>query len=156
MRPMNPLDDGQDVLKTIEAAIITVSRDHSEMTNYNALRAYEAAISHYNALARGHQPKPVAFSGLDDTTFQAVYKACEERLGKPVSEDPSTPLLNAEDLVACLPDCVNPSSSGPKKGDAVAILILWPALFDRYDRFRGFDLRCPFVSDALSIKSAFK
>ena len=56
----------------------------------------------YNALARGHQPKPVAFNGLDDTTFQAVYKACEERLGKPVSEDPATPLLNAEDLVACL------------------------------------------------------
>jgi len=102
MRPMNPITDAEDVLKTIEAAVIAVSRGHSEMSNYTALRAYEGAIAHYNALARGHQPKPVALSGLDGTTFEAVYNACEERLGKPVSDDPSAPVLNAEDLVACL------------------------------------------------------
>src|SRR5262245_31169239 len=99
---MNPTEDAEDVLKTIETEVIRIANRHSEMTNYTVFSAYEAAIAHYRALDRGQQPKPANLTGLDAQVYEAVHRACEGRLGRPIAEDPNAPLLSLEDLLACL------------------------------------------------------
>ncbi len=99
---MNVIVDAEAVLKTIESSLIAVARSHQEMTNYTAVRAYEAAIAHYHSIARQQQPKPAKLTGLDAAAYEAVHQACESRLGKPISEEAGAALLTPEDLVSCL------------------------------------------------------
>src|SRR5882672_7919422 len=76
---MNVIKNAEDVLKAIETALIAVSQGHPDMTNYTAMRVYEAAIAHYHDLARQQQPKPVNLNGLDAIAYKAVQEACESR-----------------------------------------------------------------------------
>jgi hypothetical protein len=99
---MNVITDAEDVLKTIETVVVHVSRDQPAMTNYTAMRAYEAAITHYHAIARQQQPKPASLTGPDLLVYEAVRTACEARLGRPMSAESNAPALSHEDLVACL------------------------------------------------------
>jgi len=99
---MKVTTDAEDVLKTIETSLIAVSRAHPEITNYTAMRAYEAAIAYYHDIARQQQPKPANLTGLDASAYQAICAACESRLGKPIAPEPGFPLLTAEDMVSCL------------------------------------------------------
>ncbi|HWH70932.1 MAG TPA: hypothetical protein VNT26_16200 [Candidatus Sulfotelmatobacter sp.] len=103
---MNPVKDYQDVLQNIEFVVIQVWREHPEMTNYSVMRAYDAAIAYYHALARKQTPKPVNLTGLDVTVFALVKEVCDWRLGR--GSEPGRDLpegfepLPLEDLVACL------------------------------------------------------
>jgi hypothetical protein len=99
---MKVTTDAEDVLKEIETAVVRVSRGKADMTNYAALRAYEAAINHYHAIARQQQPKPASLGRPDALVHDAVRTACEARLGRPISADANAPVLSHEDLVACL------------------------------------------------------
>jgi hypothetical protein len=99
---MNVTTDAEGVLKTIETAVVNVTRDKPTMTNYAALRAYEAAIKHYHAIARQQQSKPANLTGTDALLYEAVRTACEARLGRPISAESNAPALSHEDLVACL------------------------------------------------------
>jgi len=100
---MSMIEEHEDVLQNIEAAVIQVWRQHPDMTNYTAARAYEAAIAHYHAIEREQTPKPVTLTGLDLTVFEGVKGICELRLGKKrLADEPEFPALRIEDLVACL------------------------------------------------------
>ena len=99
---MNVIQDAEEVLKAIETAVVLLLTDKPDVTNYTVLRAYEAAIAHYHAIARQQQPKPPNLSGLDAVAYEAVHSACEFRIGKPVSSEQNAPLLSVEDLVSCL------------------------------------------------------
>ncbi len=100
---MIPSEDRLDVLQNIEFAVVQVWHSHPEMTNYAAMRAYEAAITYYGAMAREHTPKPVNLTGLDATLFEEIRKMCEWRLGRTTaSGKPELPPLPPEELVACL------------------------------------------------------
>ena len=99
---MDPIQDAEDVLKAIETAVIRLADQNADMNNYTVMRAYDAAIEHYRDLARQHTPKEVRLSGLDGLVYKVVYEACEQRLGKSVSDHERGPLLTLEDLVACL------------------------------------------------------
>ena len=100
---MIPSEDGLDVLQNIEFAVVQVWHSHPEMTNYAAMRAYEAAITYYGSIAREHTPKPVNLTGLDATLFEEIRKMCEWRLGRATaSGKPELPPLPPEELVACL------------------------------------------------------
>jgi len=100
---MNPVKDYMDVLQDIEAAVVALWRAHPTMTNYTAMRAYDAAIAHYAALARQHTPKPDNLSGLDAALFQAVKGVADWRLGLVKHADrPEVSPLPLEDMVACL------------------------------------------------------
>jgi hypothetical protein len=79
-----------------------VAAGYPEMTNYTAMRAYDAAIAYYKDIARGQQPKEPKISGLDALAYKAVYDACESRLGKPIANSPGSEPLTAENLVSCL------------------------------------------------------
>ena len=101
-------EENLDVLQNLEFAIVEVWRANPEMTDYTALRAYEAARQFYRAERRGHPTKPSALSGLDATAFEALKQMCEFRLGRnpgpPPAEEKDVPVtpLPVEKLVACL------------------------------------------------------
>ena len=100
---MIPGEDRLDVLQNIEFAVVQLWHSHPEMTNYTAMRAYEAAIAHYGAIAREHTPKPMNLTGLDATLFEEIKRMCEWRLGRATAPGKAEcPPLPADELVACL------------------------------------------------------
>ncbi len=82
---MKITDDKIDILQNLEFSIAQIWRAHPEITDYTALRAYEAAFQNYRAESRGHTPKPHGLSGLDAAAFEAVKEMCEFRLGHRLS-----------------------------------------------------------------------
>src|SRR5258706_1190580 len=70
-------DDKLDVLQNLEFSVAQTWRAHQEMSDYAALRAYEAAFQMYRAELRSHPPKPSGLSGLDETTFKNFKAMCE-------------------------------------------------------------------------------
>src|SRR5262249_38091009 len=102
---MNPEPKNLDVLQNLEFAVVNVWRQHPEMNDYAAGRAYEAAFEHYRAEARGHQPKGCALTGLDREAFDAVKSMCEMRLGRTherASDGGALPAIPVPELVDCL------------------------------------------------------
>jgi len=106
---MEPDDKFMDVLQNLELAVIRVWRAHPELSDYAVMRAYDAAIAHYQATARGTVPKPDNLTDLDAEVFGAVQGVCEWRLGHRAFEgdDDAATVAAVEpiavaDLVACL------------------------------------------------------
>ena len=79
---MKITDDKLDILQNLESSVVGIWRAHPEMSDYTALRAYEAAFQTYRAELRGHAPKPSGLSGLDAAAFEAVKAMCEFRLAR--------------------------------------------------------------------------
>ena len=98
-------DENLDVLQNLEFSVAQVWRAHPEMTDYAALRAYEAAFKFYRDQSRGHVTKPPTLTGLDAEVFEAVNAMCEVRLGRRAGPDEALagiePIL-LEKLVSCL------------------------------------------------------
>jgi hypothetical protein len=93
------------VLQNLEFSVAQVWRAHPEMTDYAALRAYEAAFKVYREQARGHVAKPPTLTGLDATTFEAVTAMCEFRLGRragPTEDMPVVAPVSLEKMVGYL------------------------------------------------------
>ena len=105
---MKPGEEHLDVLQNLEFAIVEVWRANPEMTDYTALRAYEAARRFYRAEQRGTLPKAPLLSGLEATAFEALKQMCEFRLGRdpgpPPGEGRDVPVtpIPVEKLAACL------------------------------------------------------
>lgn len=98
-------EEYQDVLQNLEFSVIALFRENPEMTDYVALRAYEAAYERYRAEQRGHTPKPHGLTGLDAKACEAVCAICEFQLGRdpgPGRSGPAIKPLSAEEIVACL------------------------------------------------------
>ncbi len=100
-------DEDLPALHELESAVLVFWRRQPELTNYVALRAYEAAYQHYRDRARGHEPKPVALSGSDLELFHTIQPVCEKLLstgaaGMKGLSTGNTPPLSVEKLVAYL------------------------------------------------------
>ncbi len=98
-------EENLDVLQNLEFSVIQVWRENPEMTDYAALRAYEAAFHWYRAEARGHTPKPTELTGLDAAAFTAVKRICEFRLGRadlPEAVGKKILPIKVESMVDCL------------------------------------------------------
>ena len=98
-------DDKLDILQNLEFSIVEIWRAHPEMSDYTALRAYEAAFQTYRAELRGHTPKPPGLSGLDAAAFEAVNAMCEFRLARkpcPITGPENVPPISLQLLVDCL------------------------------------------------------
>jgi len=80
-------DENLDVLQNLEFRVAEVWRAHPEMTDYAALRAYQAAFKFYRDQARGHTAKPPTLTGLDAQVLEAVTEMCEIRLGRRAGPD---------------------------------------------------------------------
>jgi sugar phosphate isomerase/epimerase len=102
---MKRTDDKLDILQNLEFSVVEIWRAHPEMSDYTALRAYEAAFQTYRAELRGHAPKPPGLSGLDAEAFEAVKAMCEFRLARkpcPVPGPENVPPIALPLLVDCL------------------------------------------------------
>ena len=102
-------DDKLSVLQNLEFSIVEIWRAHPEISDYTALRAYEAAFQTYRSELLGHTPKPPSLSGLDVAAFEAVKAMCEFRLARrpcPVPGPGSVPPISLQLLVDCLRELV--------------------------------------------------
>ncbi len=101
-------EENLDVLQNLEFAIVEVWRAHPELTDYSALRAYEAARQHYRAEMRGKPAPPSGLTGLDAVAFEELKKMCEFRLGRRTGPPPASgqdvpvTAIPLEHLLACL------------------------------------------------------
>jgi hypothetical protein len=98
-------DDKLDILQNLEFSVVEVWRAHPEMSDYNALRAYETAFQAYRAELRGHAPKAADLNGLDGEALMALRAMCEFRLGRgpaSVAGPESIPPIALQLLVDCL------------------------------------------------------
>jgi hypothetical protein len=73
-------DEDLPALQELESAVLGFWRRQPELTNYAAMRAYEAAHQLYRDRARGHEPKPVALTGPDLELFHTIQPVCEKLL----------------------------------------------------------------------------
>ena len=98
-------NDKLDVLQNLEFSIVEIWRASPEMTDYSALRAYEAVFQTYRAELRGHAPKAADLNGLDGEALMALRAMCEFRLGRgpaSVAGPESIPPIPLQLLVDCL------------------------------------------------------
>ncbi len=100
---MKLTEEHADVLQNIEFAVVQTWKQHPDMTNYNVMRAYDAAIDHYRIQARGQTPKPVHLGGVEATLWERIREICELRLGNAAKpEQPAPEPISLDVMVACL------------------------------------------------------
>ena len=112
-------DDKLDILQNLEFSVVEVWREHPEMTDYAALRGYEAALQLYRAEQRGHTPKTPDLKGLDAAAFEALKAMCEFRLGRgpcPAPGPESIPPIPLETLLDCLRELSKSVERHTKRG----------------------------------------
>jgi hypothetical protein len=72
-----------DVLHNIEAAIVSTYRgNQQEMTDWDASRALEALVAHYQAERKGHEARDVFLKPIPQEVFDKVFTVCEFTLGR--------------------------------------------------------------------------
>ena len=84
-------DEDLCALRELEAVMVELWREHTDMTDYVARRAYESAFQIYRALNRGHQPKPASAQGTDADALKHIRVVCERLLADgpvPVKNNP--------------------------------------------------------------------
>ena len=97
-----------DVLQNIEAAVVSVYRDHPELLDYEVEKALNALATAYQAEQHGRARQPAALASPAQQVYGAVHAICEWRLGRETlpSADGSPDLrsepLPLEVVIACL------------------------------------------------------
>lgn len=99
----------QDVLQNIEAAIVSVYREHSELLDYEVASALNALIVGYQAEQKHRVSRPTALSPLAQQVFARMQVVCEWELGREAliaeessAEIPQPSTLSLEEMIACL------------------------------------------------------
>jgi hypothetical protein len=116
---MHWADDKLNILENLEFSVAEVWRGNPKMSDYNALRAYEAAFQFYRAESRGHVPKTPTLSGLDEETFAALKTVCEYELGRaerPAKAPKSVPPISLDLLAECLRELAKSTERHTKEG----------------------------------------
>ncbi len=98
-----------DVLQNIEAAIVSVYREHAELMDADVKKALNALLLAYQAEQKNQSSPPPAFKPSAQQVYQAVRQMCEWRLGRGAlkDEETRTPLrapepLRLDEVLACL------------------------------------------------------
>jgi hypothetical protein len=93
----------QDVLQNIEFAIVSIYREHLEMTDYVVMRSLEAIINHYSAERTGKTPRNFSLDEREKEIFRQVQSVCEWRMGRPSSFGmPETKPISLDEIIQCL------------------------------------------------------
>ena len=100
-------DEHPDVLQNIELMVATCYRENHEMTDYSAMRLYEALIKRYIAEAAGRTPSTPALPPLEAQLFESTCMMCEWRLGRGPLGDKMGPMepseqIDLETMIRCL------------------------------------------------------
>ncbi|MEN6509330.1 MAG: hypothetical protein ABFD63_11220 [Smithella sp.] len=100
---MDLFEKYQDVLQNIEFAIVSIYREHLEMTDYAAMRALEVIINHYSAEKTGKTPRNFSLDETEKEIFRQVQSVCEWRLGRPSSfRVPGITPISLDEIIQCL------------------------------------------------------
>jgi len=94
-----------DVLQNIECALLSLVKDHPELSDHDMLRTTEQALTHYKSQQRGNPA--IAQSKLTDIhqdIFERVLSICEWRLGRlpPPNKETVCSPITIEELLLCL------------------------------------------------------
>ncbi|HEX6750754.1 MAG TPA: hypothetical protein VF092_25935 [Longimicrobium sp.] len=94
----------EDVLQNIEAAIVSVHRRNPALLDYDVDGALEALVGDYSAELRGRTPPERQLTDLRGDVYHAIRAICEWRLGRDAEGMPSVVdgAKTAEEIVSCL------------------------------------------------------
>lgn len=71
-----------DLLRSIETAMVSFYRKDPNLTDFEAIRTYEALLDSYSAEAFGRKPRNWQLGELEANLFGFVKSACDICLGK--------------------------------------------------------------------------
>jgi hypothetical protein len=94
-----------DVLQNIEWALLSLVKDHPELSDHDMLRIIEQALTYYKSQQRGNLV--IAQSKLTDIRqdiFERILSMCEWRLGRlpPPDKQIACNPITIEELILCL------------------------------------------------------
>lgn len=96
-------DEYQDVLQNLEFAIVSVYRQHPDLSDHQVDKAMEGLVRTYQAELKGRSTPSLKFGELDQKVFDAVHEMCELRLGRSAVEDTSEMrTLTVDEIILCL------------------------------------------------------
>lgn len=100
-------EEYRDVLQNIEFAIVSVYRDHPELTDYDVADAIQILTRQYVAEATKRYPPFSNLSERAGLVVQAAKNMCEWRLGRTAletkeSEKITGPENSLDEIIACL------------------------------------------------------
>lgn len=100
---MRVQEEHQDVLHSIEFAIIQVYRQVPELIDAEVQTAIEALIRIYGAEAQGKSIATRPLKGVTKQVMEGVQAMCEWRLGRAQPKDPAIGIVQDIDEVNSLP-----------------------------------------------------
>lgn len=109
-----------DVRQNLGHAVLSTWREQPEMVDPDALRAYEAALAHCRAEARGKPPPTPNLRAPDAAAYRALLEVCEWQLGPRTPsgltpDEPPAP-VSVTDLQACLQRLCKSVESWDRRG----------------------------------------
>jgi len=103
-----PIEDEHfDVLQNIESTILSIYREHPELTDYDVDKAYTALIQTYRAEASA-KPAVKPSGDLANQVYDQAAAMCNWRLGRSSMKDkkgkpmPNPEALTVETILLCL------------------------------------------------------
>lgn len=98
-------EEYEDVLQNIEATIVGVYRQRSDLIDYDVEEALDGLIGRYKAEQRDREPRSPQMTEKPLALYEAVEDVCEWRLGRKDlwQEGTSQPEPKTiEEIIACL------------------------------------------------------
>jgi len=93
----------EDVLQNMEVAIVSVYREHREMSDYDVLRVLDAVVDSYRAENVGRAPRNFGLSEVEDLCRDRLRQICEWRLGRVSGPEGSEPEpKKVDEILLCL------------------------------------------------------
>jgi len=101
-----------DVLQNIEFGIVSVYKEHPELTDYQVDKAVDSLLRVYQAEVRSKAAPGLRLNDLETQVYERVKDLCEFRLGRQALDQPegeegdaaseTLPNLTVDEIIACL------------------------------------------------------
>jgi len=94
-----------DVLQHIEWGLLSLVKDHPELSDHDMLRIIEQILTYYKSRQRGNLATAKNKStGIHQEIFERVLSTCEQRLDRlfPTNEEMACNPIMIEELLLCL------------------------------------------------------
>ena len=100
---MNIEQQYADVLQNIEYAIISVYREHPDISDKSVLRVLNEIIDRFVNEKQGREPRGVYLPEHSELMYDRVNEMCQFRLGRISIEDmPCARAVSIDEIIACL------------------------------------------------------
>ncbi len=120
---MSVEEEYMDVLQNIEGAIIRTYRDHPNITDYDALRAFEVLVDDYSGEKIGRAPRVVRLAETERVLIDSIRTICDWRLGRTnaLVDESGEPIasprpITVDEVIMCLKKLVKSAKMWDKEG----------------------------------------